>query len=128
MQEDKLNEISGAIVDSAIKVHTHLGPGLLEGAYQACLVHELGKRGLRAETEVACPVKYDDVTLDVGYRMDILVEGEVTVETKAVERLKPVHEAQLLSYLKLGKNRLGLLLNFNVKRMKDGIQRMVNKL
>jgi len=128
LEQERLNRISGAVVDAAIKVHTQLGPGLLEGAYQACLVHELKKRGLNVATEVEFPVEYDGIRIDVGYRIDILVEGEVVVETKAVEALNSVHEAQLLSYLKLGKKRLGLLLNFSVRRMKDGIKRMVNKL
>ncbi|MHC4917855.1 MAG: GxxExxY protein [Planctomycetota bacterium] len=128
MKEEELNEISGCVVDAAVKVHSQLGPGLLESAYQSCLAHELQQRGRQVKTEEAFPVVYDGLELDVGYRVDMLVDEEVVVETKAVEKIHPVHEAQLLSYLKLGKKKVGLLLNFNVKRMKDGIKRMVNKL
>lgn len=126
--EERINQISGAVVDAAVKVHMALGPGLLESAYAACLLHELRKRGLAVRPQVGLPVEYDGVKLDIGYRVDLLVEEEVVVEIKAVEKLQAVHEAQLLSYLKLGEKRLGLLLNFNVRRMKDGIKRMVNKL
>ena len=121
-----INEISGAVVDSAIRVHTHLGPGLLESAYQACLVYELRKRGLKVHTQVELPVVYDDVRIDVGYRVDLIVEGAVLVEIKAASRIQLIHEAQLLSYLKLGDYRTGLLINFHVPRLKDGIRRMVN--
>jgi GxxExxY protein len=122
------NEIGKIVVDSAIKVHKTLGPGLLESAYEACLSHELRKRSLNVQTQVGLPLKYDDVILDVGYRVDILIEGMVILELKAVEKLLPIHEAQILSYLKLSKCKLGFLLNFNVYRMKDGIRRMVNNL
>jgi GxxExxY protein len=111
-----------------MRVHTALGPGLLESAYEACLLHELGKRGLKVLSQVALPVVYDGVKIDVGYRIDLLIEDVVVVELKAVEKLLPIHEAQLLSYLKLGGNKLGLLINFNVLHMKDGIKRMVNNL
>jgi GxxExxY protein len=123
-----LNEISGEIVDAGIKVHTVLGPGLLESAYQACLAYELRKRGVKVETERLLPIKYDGMQIDAGYRLDLLVESSVIVELKAVEKLAPIHEAQLLSYLKLSKLKLGLLINFNVVRLRDGIRRMVNKL
>ena len=122
------NEIGKIVVDSAIKIHKSLGPGLLEGAYEACLTHELRKRGLDVQSKVGLPIKYEDVTLDIGYRVDILIEGKVILELKAVEKLLPIHEAQLLSYLKLSNCRLGFLLNFNVFKMKDGIRRMVNDL
>jgi len=123
------NEIGKIVVDSAIKVHKVLGPGLLESAYEACLVHELiKKRDLKVQAQVGLPVKYEDVILDVGYRIDILIEEKVILELKAVEKLLPIHEAQLLSYLKLSECKLGFLLNFNVYRMKDGIRRMVNGL
>jgi len=123
------NEIGKIVVDSAIKVHKVLGPGLLESAYEACLVHELiKKRDLKVQSQVGLPVKYEDVVLDVGYRIDILIEKKVILELKAVEKLLPIHEAQLLSYLKLSECKLGFLLNFNVYRMKDGIRRMVNGL
>ncbi len=122
------NEIGRIVVDAAIKVHKALGPGLLESAYQACLAYELRKRGLEVRCEVGLPLKYEDVTLDIGYRVDIVIEGKVMLELKAVEKLLPIHEAQLLSYLKLSECKLGFLLNFNVYRMKDGIRRMVNGL
>ena len=122
------NEISGQIVDAAIKVHSVLGPGLLESAYHACLLHELRKRGLQVESELSLPVNYDGVKLDVGYRIDLLVENCVIVEIKAVEKILPIHEAQLLCYLRLSGCRLGLLINFNVIQLKDGIKRMANNL
>jgi len=128
VEEEALNAVSGTIVDAALRVHRALGPGLLESAYEACLVHELVKRGCAVRTQVGLPVEYDGVKLDVGYRLDPLVEEQVIVEIKAVEALRPVHEAQLLSYLKLSGKRLGLLLNFNVSLMKDGIKRVVSQL
>jgi len=124
----EINEVSGQIVDAAIRVHRKLGPGLLESAYQACLQFELRRRGLAVEQEVPQAIEYDEVTIDVGYRLDLLVEQCVVVEIKAVQQLLPIHEAQLLSYLKLGDYRLGLLFNFHVLLLKDGIKRMVNKL
>jgi GxxExxY protein len=122
---EKLNAISGQIVDAAMRVHTVLGPGLLEGAYEVCLAHELRKRGLRVETQFPLPVSYDGVRVDLGYRLDLL-ENEVVVELKAIETVLPVHKAQLLSYLRIGGKRLGLLINFHVDRLKDGITRLVN--
>jgi len=122
----QINEITGQIVDSAMRVHTALGPGLLESAYEACLVHELRKRGLQAATQVGLPVEYDGVMLEVGYRIDILVENQVIVELKSVSEIHPIHEAQLLSYLKLADKKIGLLINFNVLRLKDGIKRLAN--
>jgi len=123
-----INEVSGQVVDAAMKVHSALGPGLLESAYEACLLHELRKRGRKALSQVALPVVYDGVEIDIGYRIDLLVEDVVIVELKAIERLLPIHEAQLLSYLKLGCYKLGLIINFNVLHLKDGIKRMVNNL
>ena len=123
-----LNEISGAVIDAAMKVHTALGPGLLESAYEGCLAHELGKRGHRVGKQVTLPVNYDGVTIDVGYRIDLLVDDGVIVELKAVDRLAPIHEAQLLTYLKLSGKKVGLLINFNVLHLRDGIKRMVNNL
>ncbi len=120
-----IEEVASHIVDSAIRVHTALGPGLLESAYQRCLVHELRKRGLRAENELSLPIEYDGIKIDAGYRVDMRVEECILVENKAVEHLLPIHEAQLLTYLKLSGCRLGFLLNWKVKRMKDGIRRMV---
>ena len=123
-----INEISGEIVDSAMKVHTALGPGLLESAYEACLKHELLKRGHNVASQVLLPLIYDGVPIDAGYRIDMLVEDAVVIELKAVEKIVPIHEAQLLTYLKLSGKKLGLLLNFNVLHMKDGIKRLVNNL
>ncbi len=114
-----------AIVDAAIKVHKTLGPGLLESVYEACLYHELVQRGLRVERQVAVPIVYDGITLREGLRIDLLVNNLVICELKAVESLQPVHQAQLLTQLRLSGKRLGLLLNFNVALMKDGIRRLV---
>ena len=120
------NEISGAVVDSAMKVHSALGPGLLESVYLACLVHELNHRGFHTAVQLPLPVIYEGVRLDLGFRLDILVENFVVVEIKAVEAISPVHQAQLLTYLKLSNKHLGLLINFNVVHLRDGIRRMVN--
>lgn len=122
------NEIGEILLGCAIKVHTALGPGLLESTYEACLIHELAKAGLKADRQVALPVVYDGVQLDAGYRIDVLVENLVVVELKVTERILPLHGAQLLSYLKLGGKRLGYLLNFNVVHMRQGIKRVVNHL
>lgn len=115
------------IVDSAIRVHTKLGPGMLESAYEACLSYELGKRALKVKSQVPMPIRYDDMMLDVGYRIDLLVQDAIVVELKCVEKLLPVHGAQLLSYLRMGDYRLGLLFNFNSIHLRDGIKRVVNK-
>ena len=123
-----VNQVSGAIVNAAMKVHSAVGPGLLESAYEACLLHELRSLGLDVKSQVSLPVAYDGVKIDVGYRVDLLVEDAVIVELKAVETLLPIHQAQLLSYLKLSGKRVGLLINFHVLHLKDGIKRMVNKL
>ena len=122
------NQISGIILDAAITVHSAIGPGLLESAYQACLLYELQSRGLNCLAQVPLPIQYRSVRLDVGYKMDILVEDLVVVELKAVEKLIPVFDAQLLSYLKLSDKKLGLLINFHVLRLKDGFKRIVNGL
>ncbi|HSA57175.1 MAG TPA: GxxExxY protein [Gemmatimonadaceae bacterium] len=122
------NEISGQIVDAAIRVHKALGPGLLENVYRACLAHELQSRGFSVRTEIPMPVTYGDIRIDLGYRIDMLVEGTVIVELKALEKVIPVHEAQALTYLKLSGHRLGLLLNFNVPYLREGIRRIVNNL
>ncbi len=124
--EKNLNIISGIVVDAAMKVHSGLGPGLLESAYEACLTYELTKRNLIIETQVILPVFYDGIRIDAGYRIDLLVENEVIVELKAVEKIIPIHEAQLLSYLKLSKKQVGLLINFNTLHLKEGITRVVN--
>jgi GxxExxY protein len=120
--------IAGIIVDSEIKVYKTLGPGLLESAYQQCLAFELRERGLKVECEIPQPIQYRSVTIDAGYRIDMLVEDAVIIENKTVETILPIHQAQLLTYLKLRDCRLGILLNWNVPVMKDGIKRMVNKL
>jgi GxxExxY protein len=120
--------IAREIVDSAIRIHTRIGPGMLEGAYEACFEHELNKRSLRVKKQVPMPLRYDDLTVDVGYRIDLLVEDAVVIELKTVQQLLPVHKAQLLTYLRSGNYRLGFLLNFNTVHMRDGIKRIVNHL
>lgn len=126
--KEQLEVMAQVVVDSIVKVHRALGPGLLESAYQACLAHELRKRGIAVETEVPQPVEYDGVRIDAGYRLDMLVEQEIIMENKSVQALAPIHEAQLLTYLKLSGRRLGFLINWNVPLVKDGIKRMVNRL
>ena len=123
-----INDVSGAIIDGAMKVHSALGPGLLESAYQVCVAHELKKRGLAVRREVVVPIQYDGITLAAAYRIDLLVEDTVVVEIKTVANILPVHEAQLLSQIKLGDYRVGLLINFNVARLRDGIVRKANRL
>ncbi|MBB1078112.1 GxxExxY protein [Rhodoferax sp. 4810] len=121
----EINQITHEILDSAYKVHTALGPGLLESVYQACLVYELRKKGLKVEVEKPLPLVYEEVKLDCGYRIDILVENQVVVELKTVEAFTDVHTAQVLTYLKLSGNKVGLLINFNTKSLKDGIKRLI---
>jgi len=121
-----VEEVGRNIVDGAVKVHMALGPGLLESAYQACLGYELIKRGLTVACEVTLPVTYDGQKIEAGYRIDMLVENCVIIENKVVDQISPVHEAQLLTYLKLKGCWLGYILNWNTVRMKNGIQRMVN--
>jgi GxxExxY protein len=122
----RINQVSGIIVNAAMRVHSLVGPGLLEIAYQACLAQELRKRGLLVESQLGLPVIYEGERLDLGYRIDLLVESLVIVEIKCVEAIHPVHEAQLLSYLRLSGKNVGLLINFHVPRLKDGIKRMVD--
>lgn len=119
------DELTDAIIGAAIEVHRALGPGLLESAYEACMVHGLALRGLRVRSQVPVPVVYKGIGLDCGYRIDLLVNDEVVVELKAIDALAPVHEAQLLSYMKLAGKRRGLLINFNVPLLKQGIKRRV---
>jgi len=126
--EKRENQISAIILDAAIAVHTALGPGLLESAYQACLTYELSARGLKVQMQVPLPINYRGVLIDAAYRLDLVIDDLVIVELKAVERLLPIHEAQLLSYLKLSGKRLRLLINFHVLRLKDGYKRIVNGL
>ena len=119
------NEISGAVVDAAMKVHSALGPGLLESAYAVCLRHELIKRGFKVGFEVPVPVVYDSIRLEAGYKLGLLVEDTVVVELKAIEALAPIHQAQIISYLKLTGEPIGLLINFHSLHLKDGIKRFV---
>jgi GxxExxY protein len=126
--EAEVNQITHGIIGAAMQVHSTLGPGLLESAYEACLAFELVARGLRVEQQKALPVVYRDVRLDCGYRMDLVVEEMAVVELKTVEALLPIHQAQLLSYLKLSGCPAGLLINFHVTSLKSGIRRIVNEL
>jgi len=122
------NELSKMVIGLAIKVHRNLGPGLLESAYEECLFYELKKAEVYVEKQKAMPLIYDDVKLDVGYRMDLFVERKLVIEIKSVESLNDVHLAQVLTYLKLSNSKLGLLINFNVSLLKNGIKRVVNNL
>lgn len=122
------NEIGKFVVDCALKVHRALGPGLLESAYEACLQHELTRAGLKVESQRPLPVIYNSVKLECGYRIDLLVEDKVVIEIKSVDNLNDVHMAQMITYLKLSGWRLGFLINFNVKMIKNGIRRVVNHL
>ena len=121
----EINQITNEILDSAYKVHTALGPGLLESAYRKCLAYELRKNGLKVEEEKPVPIIYEEVKLECGYRMDLLVEDAVVVELKTVDSFTDVHFAQILTYLRFGEKRVGLLINFNVKSLKNGIKRFV---
>jgi len=122
---EEANEAAAAVVDAAFRVHSTLGPGLLESVYEACLLHELKKKGVTASRQVQVPIVYDGVTLDQGLRLDLLVDGCLVVELKTVETLLPVHMAQVITYLKLTGHRLGLLINFNTPTIKTGIHRVV---
>ena len=123
IDDDQLNSITERIIGAAIEVHKALGPGLLESAYHACLTHELKLRGLEVETEKELPVVYKAIRLDCGYRLDLLVETTVIVELKAAQEVNAVHEAQVLSYLRLSGYPVGLLINFNVRQLTEGIRR-----
>jgi len=125
--KDTLNQITDRIIGASIDVHRVLGPGLLESAYEACLAYELAERGLKVELQKPLPIIYKEVKLDGGYRLDLVVQELVVVEIKAVDRLNPIHEAQLLSYLRLSGYKVGLLINFNVTVLKNGLRRMVNE-
>ncbi|MBI5864042.1 MAG: GxxExxY protein [Planctomycetes bacterium] len=127
MEAQGLNRVTEQIIGAAIEVHRAVGPGLLESAYEACLAWDLAQRGLSVERQKGLPVVYRDVRLDCGFRIDLLVEGAVIVEVKAVDRLERIHEAQLMSYLRLSGCKVGLLINFNVPLLRDGIKRIVNR-
>jgi GxxExxY protein len=122
----RVSQITGRIVTGAMKVHSQLGPGLLESAYEACLAHELRKEGLQAARQVELPVVYDGERIDLGYLIDLLVEDLIVVELKCVECINPVHQAQLLSYIRLSGKHVGLLINFHVAHLRNGIKRMVD--
>jgi GxxExxY protein len=121
-----VNHITGQIISAAMKVHTALGPGLLESAYRACLLHELRKQGLAVASEVGLPVFYGGEKIELGYRIDLIVADQVIIEIKCVEAINPVHKSQLLSYMRLSGKRVGLLINFHVEHLRDGIRRMVD--
>jgi GxxExxY protein len=123
-KEEEFGSLTGKIIGAAIDIHRALGPGLLESAYETCLVYELRVRKLKVESQKSMPIFYKDVMLECGYRIDLIVEGQVIVEVKSVNSLASVHEAQLLSYLKLSNYKIGLLINFNVKYLREGIRRM----
>jgi GxxExxY protein len=125
---EQLERLATELVDAAFTVHSALGPGLLESAYQACLVHELRRRGLAVQCEVPLPVHYAGLAIDAGYRVDMILESQIIIENKSSRALIPVHISQLLTYLKLSDKRLGFLINWNVPRIKDGIKRLVNRL
>lgn len=122
------NEISKAIFEAALKVHRSLGPGLLESAYEECLFYELNKAGLKVEKQKPLPLIYEEVHMEIGYRLDLMVENKVIIEVKSVEALNDIHLAQILTYLKLSNCKLGMLINFNVELVKNGIRRVVNNL
>jgi GxxExxY protein len=122
-----ITDVTETMIGCAIEVHKHLGPGLLESAYEACLLYELQNAGLNVKTEPGLPLVYKEIKLEVGYRLDFLVENCVVVEIKSVEALTDVHTAQVLTYLKLSNSKVGLLINFNVLRLKDGIKRLIPK-
>ena len=125
-EQDAVNKLSSTVIGAAIEVHQALGPGLLESAYQQCLYHELKLRGLAVRSQVELPVSYKGLALDCAYRIDFIVAESLVLELKSVQRVEPIHEAQVLTYLKLAKIRTGLLLNFNVPVLKEGIKRFVN--
>lgn len=122
----EIEEVARQIVDASLKVHKSLGPGLLESAYQICLSYELTQRGIPVQTEVLQPVRYGEITIDAGYRLDMLVDSQIIIENKAVEQLLPIHEAQLLTYMKLHGSKIGFLINWNVPLIKNGLKRFVN--
>lgn len=126
LQTDE-NQLTGIVLNAAIEVHKALGPGLLESAYLECLYYKLQSIGLRVEKQKGVPLSFEEVELEIGYRLDLLVEGELVIELKSVDSLNDIHLAQILTYLKLGNYKRGLLINFNVLLLKDGIKRVINK-
>jgi len=123
-----LDALSHEVIGTAMAVHSELGAGLLESAYEHCLLYELNKRGLKAEAQIMLPISYDGQTIDAGYRIDLMVEDTIIIELKTVDKLLPIHAAQLLSYLKMADKKLGLLINFNVTSLRHGIKRIANDL
>ncbi len=123
-----LDELSHYIIGAAMTVHTALGAGLLESAYEHCLLYELNKQGFKTQSQITLPIRYDGQAIDAGYRIDLMVEDSIIIELKTVEHLLPIHTAQLLSYLKMSNKKLGLLINFNVTSLKNGIKRVANAL
>jgi len=121
----EFDDLSNRVIGCAIEIHRHLGPGLLESAYEQCLAHELSRNNIAFQLQLAQPVRYKDVLLDCGYRIDVQVENQLIVELKSVEKLLGIHEAQLLTYMKLAEIKIGLLMNFNVTKLKEGIKRFV---
>jgi len=126
-EADELNRLSNEAIGAAIEVHRQLGPGLLESAYESCLIWELRQRGLSVETQVPVPIRYKDLLFDEGYRIDLLVEGKLVLELKSIDKLLPIHTAQVLTYLKMTGLKMALLLNFNIELMRSGIKRVVNE-
>ena len=126
LNRDVANEITGTILECSLRIHSKLGPGLLESVYQACLEHELTRAGLSVRAQLLLPVVYDGLQINAGYRIDLLVADIVIVEVKSVEQILPVHFAQLLTYLRLANKRVGLLINFNVAHLRQGVKRIVN--
>jgi GxxExxY protein len=126
-KESHLNTLSGKVIGAAMKVHSALGPGVLESAYEACVIHELKNQNIMVESQVKLPIIYNGEKIDAGYRIDLLVENSLVVELKAVETIMKIHKMQLLSYLKLSDLRLGLLINFNVPHLREGLHRIVNR-
>jgi len=126
MKKDQLNKLTGVILDASIEVHRNLGPGLLESVYEHCLLKELHFRGIKAERQVPISIFYKDEKLGIGFRADILVENEIIIEMKAVQEVEEIHRAQIITYLKITGKKLGLLINFNVRRLIDGYERFIN--
>ena len=119
-------DVATIIIDAALKVHRSLGPGLFESAYQLCLAYELRQRGLQVECEVALPIIYEGIKIEAGYRIDMVIENQIIIENKTVEQLLPIHEAQIMTYMKLSKTQIGFLINWNVRLIKNGIKRIVS--